>query len=104
MRDYFSARGWRVDLPDIDLGPNEYRGSSRAKEGCLAPGAWITIIALAIIGGIMWALAQGVLLVRSTWGFWAFAAVAVIGVLASLLFAAHLDRQRARQANQDEHE
>ena len=25
MRDYFSARGWRVDLPELDLPPGDYR-------------------------------------------------------------------------------
>lgn len=25
VRDYFSARGWRVDLPELDLPPGDYR-------------------------------------------------------------------------------
>lgn len=25
MRVYFSARGWRVDLPELDLPPGDYR-------------------------------------------------------------------------------
>ncbi len=91
-------------MPDLDLGPSEYRSSHPAKEGCLAPGAWITIIALTLIVGIMWAFSQGLIFVRDTWGFWVFAALVVISVLASLAYAAHLDRRRAQRESQDERE
>jgi len=91
-------------MPDLDLGPNEYRGNLRAKEGCLAPGAWITIIALAIIIGIGVGYRSVTMFIRDNWGFWPFVLTCLIVGLASLAFAAHLDRQWARRANRDERE
>lgn len=91
-------------MPDIDLGPNEYRGSSPAKEAWLAPGAWITILVLAVVGSVAFGYRSAASFVMDNWGFWPFI-VTCLGVgLASLAFAAHLDRQRARQANRDERE
>jgi len=68
------------------------------------PGAWITIIVLMVIGVVIWAWAQGAAFIFRNWGLAALAIICLAGFLASLAYAAHLDRQRARQDSQDEPE
>lgn len=91
-------------MPEIDLGPNEYRGGLRANEGCLAPGAWIAIIVLAIIVGVAVGYRNVTVFIRDNWGFWPFVVTCLVVGASSLAFAAHLDRQRVRRENQGEHE
>ena len=88
-------------MPDIDLGPNEYRGGLRAKEGCFSSGGLVRLLVIVgALAGIVWFRDHLFDFGRSI-GLPAFAGLAVIVVALSLAVAALLDRQRARRESRD---